>query len=154
MFQSHSGIIKISRFVINGKQLQKTGSLFVGLQDTLHLHLRDILAGMRLAAEWHHNLYLGTLLLHLKIYHLCGESVNVDSKRVQLISCFVESCGARFLAPVMSCYFLPWPRLDQKIVSFMAPTPDRPNYILPRLDRTETIYHQPEIGKFQTTINM
>ena len=61
--------------------------------------------------------------------------------------------------PIMPHYFLPQPGPDQKIVNFMAPTLDRPNYILP--DQTETIYHQPEINKpqpgihqFQTTINM
>ena len=30
----------------------------------------------------------------------------------------------------------------------MVQTPNRPDYIMSRPDRTETIYHQPEIKKF------
>ena len=37
---------------------------------------------------------------------------------------------------------------------FYGPNPaDRSDYILPGLNWTETIYHQPEINKFHTTIN-
>ena len=49
--------------------------------------------------------------------------------------------GQRFWNPdpVLPRYLLPRPGPDRKIVNFMAPTPDRPDYIFPGPDRTETI---------------
>ena len=46
---------------------------------------------------------------------------------------------------------LPRPGPNTKIVDFMAPTPDWPDYILPGPDQNETFYHQPEITRFWTT---
>ena len=37
--------------------------------------------------------------------------------------------------PILPHYLLPRPGLDRKIVNFMAPTTDRPDYIFPGLDR-------------------
>ena len=44
---------------------------------------------------------------------------------------------------------MPRPRPNQKIINFMAPTLDQPDYIVPGQDRTKTVYHQPEINKFR-----
>ena len=60
----------------------------------------------------------------------------------------VESCRASFWHPdpLMPCYVLPRPGPDQKMVYFMAPTPD---YIFPGLDRTETICINPKLTSFR-----
>ena len=50
----------------------------------------------------------------------------------------------------MPHYLLPRPGPDQKIVNFKALAPNWLDYILPGSDRTETIYRQPKINKFQT----
>ena len=53
----------------------------------------------------------------------------------------LESAGQGFWHPdpVTPRYRLPRPGPDRKIVNFVAPTPDRRDYIFPGPDRTETI---------------
>ena len=56
--------------------------------------------------------------------------------------------------PVMPRNILPQPGPNPKKVYIYGPDSDRPDYILPDLDRTETFYHQPEITRFRTTTNL
>ena len=46
--------------------------------------------------------------------------------------------------PVMPRYHLPQLGPDRKIANFMAPTPDRPDYIFPGPDQTDYIFPGPK----------
>ena len=86
------------------------------------------------------------LSVHLNPGHSRSE-MNIDSWFLVFeMSCLrrildvsrLESYGARYHDPVMSHNLLPRLGTNPKIVNFMAPTPNRSDYILPGPDRTET----------------
>ena len=81
---------------------------------------------------------------------LSGTPIQVGITPGRLESCLARLLASRHRNTLLS--FAPT-QTTQKIVNFMALTPDRPEYILLGPDWTETSHCQPEMNKFQTTTN-